>query len=277
MSVLAAQLESYLENFTDFARATAAETPQWLRDLRDAAFARFCETGFPTTHDEDWRFTSLAALTRTPFRLAPAAASPFTVSELVAWRMEDAAARPITRLVFVDGRFAPELSTWGTLPAGVTVNSLRKEIQHRPAAVAEHLGRYLDIERDPFAALNTAFLEDGAYVHVARGVVVEAPIHLLFIATASAAPVMTHPRNLVVVEDEAEGRNLFGLYRGHPLTGYRIRQWSVHPDKITIYRRTICEHSRSIEEVRAQVYRTVIHEIAHHFGIDDPRLRELGW
>ena len=81
----------------------------------------------------------------------------------------------------------------------------------------------------------------------------------------------------VVVEDEAEGRNLFGLYRGHPLTGYRIRQWSVHPDKITIYRRTICEHCQSRDEVRALVYRTVIHEIAHHFGIDDPRLRELGW
>jgi predicted Zn-dependent protease with MMP-like domain len=81
----------------------------------------------------------------------------------------------------------------------------------------------------------------------------------------------------VVVEEEAEGRKLFGLYEGHPLTRYRIRQWSVHPDKITIYRRTICEHSRSEQEVRAQVYQTVIHEIAHHFGIDDPRLRELGW
>jgi Fe-S cluster assembly protein SufD len=209
MPVLAAQLESYLENFTDFARATAAETPQWLRDLRDAAFARFCEAGFPTTHEEDWRFTSLAALTRTPFRLAPAArAAQFTVSDLVAWRMEDEAARPITRLVFIDGRFAPDLSTWGDLPAGVTVNSLRKEIQHRPAAVAEHLGRYLDIERDPFAALNTAFLEDGAYVHVPRGVVVEQPIHLLFIATAGEAPTpvstMANPRNLIVVEDEAQ-------------------------------------------------------------------------
>ena len=79
----------------------------------------------------------------------------------------------------------------------------------------------------------------------------------------------------IVVEEEAEGRRLFGLYQGHPLTVYRIRQWSVHPDKITIYRRTICEYSHTRDEVRAQVYRTVIHEIAHHFGIDDPRLREL--
>ena len=81
----------------------------------------------------------------------------------------------------------------------------------------------------------------------------------------------------VVVEEETEGRNLFGLCQCHPLTRYRIRQWSVHPDKITIYRRTICEHSRSEDEVQAHVYQTVIHEIAHHFGIGDPRLRELGW
>lgn len=81
----------------------------------------------------------------------------------------------------------------------------------------------------------------------------------------------------VVIEEEAPGRHAFGLYEGHPLANYRLRQWSIHPDKITIYRRTICDHSTSREEVRAQVYRTVIHEIAHHFGIDDPRLRELGW
>jgi predicted Zn-dependent protease with MMP-like domain len=83
--------------------------------------------------------------------------------------------------------------------------------------------------------------------------------------------------NVAVVVEEAGDPNVFGLYQGHPLTRYRIRQWSVHPDKITIFRRTICEHCGSEEQVRAEVYRTVLHEIAHHFGIDDPRLRELGW
>jgi predicted Zn-dependent protease with MMP-like domain len=67
------------------------------------------------------------------------------------------------------------------------------------------------------------------------------------------------------------------LYEGYPLAAPRYRNWAVHPDKITIYRKTICEHCRSEQEVRALVYRVVVHEIAHHFGIDDPRLRELGW
>jgi predicted Zn-dependent protease with MMP-like domain len=81
----------------------------------------------------------------------------------------------------------------------------------------------------------------------------------------------------VTVQEEAEGRDLFGLYIGVPLTRRRYREWTVHPDRIIIYRKTICDHCRSTEEVKAQVYATVVHEIAHHFGISDPRLRELGW
>ncbi len=199
MSTTVAQLGNYLEAFTEFSRA-AAEAPAWLRDLREGAFSRFCAVGFPTTRDEDWRFTSLAPLTRTTFRLARGSADQFTVSDLVQWRMEGAAAR----LVFVDGRFEPNLSTWGALPRGITVNGLAREIANRPDTVAKHLGRYLDTERDPFCALNTAFAEDGAYVHVAKGAAVEQPIHLLFISTSGESPAMTHPRNLVVVEDEGQ-------------------------------------------------------------------------
>jgi predicted Zn-dependent protease with MMP-like domain len=81
----------------------------------------------------------------------------------------------------------------------------------------------------------------------------------------------------ITVEEEADGRDLFGLYMGVPLTRRHYREWSVHPDRIIIYRKTICDHCRTRDEVKAQVYATVLHEIAHHFGISDPRLRELGW
>ena len=199
MAAQIAQIESYLDAYTDFARQTA-DAPTWLRDLREAAFSRFCSVGFPTLRDEDWRFTSLAPLTRTAFRLSRESPSQFTVSDLVLWRMEGAAAR----LVFVDGRFERNLSHWGALPTGITVNSLAREIANQPEAIARHLGRYLNTERDPFCALNTAFVEDGAYVHVRKGVVLEHPIHLLFISTSDQSPAMTHPRNLIVVEDEGQ-------------------------------------------------------------------------
>jgi predicted Zn-dependent protease with MMP-like domain len=81
----------------------------------------------------------------------------------------------------------------------------------------------------------------------------------------------------VSVEEEAPERDRFGQYQGIPLTMRWHRHWWIPPDRITIYRRTICAYCHSEDEVKAEVYRTVIHEIAHHFGLSDPRLTELGW
>ncbi len=190
------QLESWLENFTEFAKSAAGQKLPWLRKLREDAFARFCETGFPTTRDEDWRFTNVTAIARTAFRPASAA----KLSDLAAWRIEGAAAQ----VVFVNGRFARELSQVDGLPKGVTVASLRERIEQHPQEVETYLGRYADTQRDPFCALNTAFIGDGAYVHVARGVVVDAPIYLLYLSTQEDGPTMTHPRNLIVAEDQSQ-------------------------------------------------------------------------
>ena len=81
----------------------------------------------------------------------------------------------------------------------------------------------------------------------------------------------------ITVEEEAEGGGLFGLYTGVPLTSRYSGAWYANPDQIFIYRRTICEHCRTPAEVRDLVHTTVVHEIAHHFGISDQRLQELGW
>jgi predicted Zn-dependent protease with MMP-like domain len=85
-------------------------------------------------------------------------------------------------------------------------------------------------------------------------------------------------RNVAVTVEHGPGPpGLLGLYEGVPLTSRTSQYAGVLPDRITIYRQAICAICRSEEEVAGQVRRTVIHEIAHHFGIDDPRLRELGW
>ncbi len=82
---------------------------------------------------------------------------------------------------------------------------------------------------------------------------------------------------VILVEDRHPTQNLYGLYHGVALTS-RTSQYSGHlPDTITIYRRPILAHAHNLDEARQQVATTVIHEIAHHFGIDDDRLDELGW
>jgi predicted Zn-dependent protease with MMP-like domain len=81
----------------------------------------------------------------------------------------------------------------------------------------------------------------------------------------------------VTVEHERGPRGLLGLYRGIPLPRRTTAYAGVLPDQITIYRRAICAVCRTESEVVEQVRRTVIHEVGHHFGIGDARLRELGW
>jgi len=189
------QLETYLASFSELQQT--ASVPGWLRKLREDAFARFAETGFPTTHDEDWRFTNVAPIAKTQFALA--AAHALRREQIEPYTLPGA----LCQLVFVNGRFAREFSS--VIDAfGVRVNGLADELSTNPAALEPHLGRYLDTQRDAFAALNTAFLNDGAFIHIARGKVLEQPIHLLFVSTESTTPQMTHPRNLIVAEDQSQ-------------------------------------------------------------------------
>ncbi len=192
-------VEAYLESFSEFTKRAVGHNLPWLRKLRDNAFARFCETGFPTTHDEDWRFTNVAAISRTNFSL-PRAVAKLDNSALQPWRMENAAAQ----LVFIDGQFVRELSRFA-LPAGVSVSGVAEAISKNDPQLESHLGRYLNLERDPFCALNTAFAENGALVHVGRGVALPEPIQLLFVSTAADTPRMVHPRNLLIFEQESQG------------------------------------------------------------------------
>ena len=190
--------EKYLEVFDQFNNRANAVQSRWLHLLRQDAFARFSETGFPTTHDEDWRFTNVTAVSNTAFELAGAEAlskeqlEPFGASQFDCC------------LVFVNGLFSQELSTVAALPKGVTVGSLAGQLKNDPAAVEQHLGQYLNTQRDSFAALNTAFIEDGAYVHVPRGVVVETPIYALYVTVPGAKPTMNHPRTLIVAEESSQ-------------------------------------------------------------------------
>lgn len=81
----------------------------------------------------------------------------------------------------------------------------------------------------------------------------------------------------VLVEDSPPSPGLLGLYEGVPLTERGDWYSAVLPDRITIYREPICAISETDDEVVEEVRVTVIHEVAHHFGIDDERLHELGW
>lgn len=190
--------KNYLEAFSALEKVRQTSEPVWLRHLRAEGWEIFNSSGFPTVRDEDWRFTNLAPLARTDFRRAPeATVSPAAIE---ASRLAGAACE----LVFVNGRFAPELSGLGNLPAGLEVSSLAQALSHKTESVEQHLGRYANLRRDAFVALNTALWQDGAYVRIRRGAQIEQPVHLLFVTTEADSPVMTHPRSLIVAEQASQ-------------------------------------------------------------------------
>ena len=193
--------QRYVADFRAFAGNGAAGAPAWLREIREGAIARFAELGFPTMKQEEWRFTSVAPIAETRFALAPPGGPPPPGPPSRAIDRFVPRGATHRRLVFVNGRHAPALSATDGLPAGVTALSLAEACRRDGELVRRHLGHYAGDARSAFTALNTAFLDDGAFVHVPPGVVWDEPLYLVFVTAPGpgSEPPVSHPRNVVVI------------------------------------------------------------------------------
>jgi Fe-S cluster assembly protein SufD len=184
--------EGYLDTLlTDLPVLQTSPLP-WINGLRADAIDLLDVLPLPTRRDEEWRFTNIARLTKMSF--APAfSASYLESSDVAHFYIEEAT----TRLVFVDGLYAPQLSS-SVSKNGLVVTNLSTALTTHPALIQEHLGRHATFNDNGFAALNTAFLQDAAVIVVPRNVAVTAPLHLLFIATQKE--LVSAPRCLVVAD-----------------------------------------------------------------------------
>ena len=191
--------ESYVSSFEAFCRAPEAG-PEWLRAGREAAFARFLDRGFPTTRDEEWRFTNVAPIAGMSFERARPAAISREALAVLSFRAEAAA-----EVVVVNGRLSPTLSSFDALPAGVTVKSLREHWQTsaRPDEDSSK-GRSAASATTAFSDLNFAFAEDGVVIDVAPKTVVTSPIHVLFVSVGGPVPAMVSPRLIVTAGDQSQ-------------------------------------------------------------------------
>jgi Fe-S cluster assembly protein SufD len=188
--------ESYVAAFDELTSAVAV--PAGVQSMRRAAFDRFATLGFPTTKNEDWHFTSVAPIAEQEFTLLTAKTGDVKRADVERFAF---GATDWYTMVFVNGRFAPELSALPKLPAGVTIRDLASAWQTSPES-ADRIGRTASYDNAAFTALNTAFMYDGAVIEIAKDTEVRRPIHLLYVTDATAAKTMMHPRNLVLV-----GRN----------------------------------------------------------------------
>jgi Fe-S cluster assembly protein SufD len=183
----------YGDEFPGLAHTLPGSRAPWVRALRERAMETFMEKGFPDTRVEDWKYTDIRPLTRHHFN-ATTGSAPVDETAVPTLLPGD---EPVHRLVFIDGRFAPELCPFNTLMNGVTLTSLAFALEQKPEALEPWLGHNTDLAAPGFNALNTAWMQDGAYLSLAPGMELEQPVHLLFIATGKPDTVAT-VRNLIV-------------------------------------------------------------------------------
>jgi Fe-S cluster assembly protein SufD len=183
----------YENAFARLEPALASSGPEWLHELRKDAIASFKKRGFPGLREETWRGTRVRPIAEKDFGTVDGySPDGFDLATLRKATFDDDDCR---RAVVVDGHFARELSSVCDLPEGVVLTSLREALQNTPDVVEPYLGRLARTDA-PFVALNTAFLDDGVFLHVPDNVAVKEPVHIAFASTR--ADTMSHPRMLVV-------------------------------------------------------------------------------
>ena len=215
----ATDVNSYVTEFERFDEAHGASSPSWLRAMRQKAITRFTALGFPTTRQEEWRFTNVAPIAERVFRLSVDGGEGLRKEHLKPYRF---ATSDVLEIVFVNGRFAPQLSAVDDLSAGVSVRHLAGILSHDPGRVAAHLARHADFESQPFAALNTAFLSDGAFIEIAPNAVIGPPVHIIFVSVSAGE--VSHPRVLVLAGRNSQVR-LVESYVGLELGRSKLRPY----------------------------------------------------
>lgn len=197
MNAVAQAIDHYLAQHALAADSLAGVGASWLQESRRAAIRDFAARGFPTARDEDWKYTRTAAIERRLFGCAAVGDTAVDIGS-IANLLRVEASGPC--LVFINGRHYPALSRTDNLPAGATVASLNEVMRAHPERLQGVFGAVAELERHRFAALNTAFADEGVFIALAKNTVIERPISAMFIATAALEGHAVHPRVLVKAE-----------------------------------------------------------------------------
>ena len=195
------ETDHYISSFAKVEKSRASNEQAWLTELRRSALDSFQRLGFPTTHDEEWRFTSVAPITRVPFKLATDTGAP----SAAALKSFSFGSWSGIQLVFVNGIYSARLSSKTAQRNGVFAGGFSEAMEKHASRLQTHMGRYANSSEEAFAALNTAFASDGAFIHLPKECVVEQPIHLLFLSCGeNSESSVCYPRVLVVAEENSQ-------------------------------------------------------------------------
>lgn len=188
----------YVQQFKQMEARMNGEKTAPIHQLRQAAVSRFEAMGFPTTHQEEWKYTNVKPIASQQFD--PAIENKGTALKLKKQELEAFLFPQLKcfQLVFLDGHFSPALSCLDTLPEGLQIESLANPSPKTTDWLLQYLTQHAQ-GKDAFVALNTAFLYEGAYIHLGANLSLERPIHCLFVSTPNAEKLAIQPYNILSV------------------------------------------------------------------------------
>jgi Fe-S cluster assembly protein SufD len=185
----------YISSFKKFEESLNGEAKSELHKIRKNAINLFSETGFPTTKVEDWKYTNVSPIFNHEFSTDETTAE-LSADIIVRFQIDGLKTK---RLVFINGRFNEKLSSpvKDLEKNGVKIGSLAYWVNKQPELVLEHFSKYAKIQNG-FAALNTAFTVDGAFIYIPDNSVINETLHIMNLQGSEGVKTLSQPRNLIV-------------------------------------------------------------------------------
>ena len=231
------------------AATPTAAAPEWVEALRRRGMDAFTRAGFPTLKDEAWKYTSLQVIEKR--RFVPAQGVPLRRPVIDELALSDLDAGP--RLVFVNGRFDSSASRLESR-ADVRVTSLSRALAEQPERARRTLGAIADLDAHRFAALNTAFLAEGAWIELGAGTILDAPVYLLFISAPEPEQSLVQPRIVI-----AAGRDSRATILEHYVTAESAANLTNVVTELVAEPGAVVDHYSLLEEGDASFHIAGLH------------------
>ncbi len=194
-------VEQYISEFANIKSSLPGPAIPWLETIRKQAIRSIDANGFPHPKHEEWKYTDISNIADTFFSPIHGKTPTLVWKELSTLGLDFKDSYPV---IFLDGRYTPLFSDSIKPPKGISIENLQQAFAINPESVQKHLVRFSDTGGNIFTDLNTAFMNDGAFIHLSKNTVMTQPIQLVFISTSQNEPAVSQPRNLIVLAEGAK-------------------------------------------------------------------------
>ena len=195
--------EKFISAFDIFHSKLNGRANSSINKIRKSAIKRFELLGFPTTKNEEWKYTNINPILNNELDIlttrispAPTESESISKSDIQACLFQRSEANTV---VFINGRYSKEFSTVISPANELRIESLAKTMANDPGMIDKYFGKYADFQNNAFTALSTAFAADGAFIYVPEEAVVSYPILLYFITDTRQSNIIAQPRNLFLL------------------------------------------------------------------------------